>query len=53
VTGRGYGSDTMRTILTHAFDTVEIHRVRLDAFTVTHAIRTYERLGFTPRRPRA
>lgn len=48
VTGKGYGSDAMRTILTHAFDTVGIHRVYLDVYAFnTHAVRTYERLGFT------
>ena len=47
VTGEGYGSDAMRTLLTHAFDTVGIHRVHLDVYAFnTHAIRTYERLGF-------
>lgn len=45
--GRGYGSDAMRTVLTHAFDTVGIHRVHLDVYAFnTHAVRTYERLGF-------
>ncbi len=48
MTGKGYGSDALRTILTHAFDTVGIHRVHLDVYACnTHAIRTYERLGFT------
>jgi RimJ/RimL family protein N-acetyltransferase len=48
VTGKGYGSDAMRTLLTHAFDAVGIHRVHLDVYAFnTHAIRTYERLGFT------
>jgi RimJ/RimL family protein N-acetyltransferase len=48
IAGRGYGSDAMRTLLAHAFDTVGLHRIHLDVFAFnTHAIRTYERLGFT------
>jgi RimJ/RimL family protein N-acetyltransferase len=48
VTGQGYGTDAMNTVLAHAFDTVGIHRVHLDVYAFnTHAIRTYERLGFT------
>ncbi len=48
IAGKGYGSDAMRTILAHAFDTVRIHRIHLDVYAFnTHAIRTYERLGFT------
>jgi RimJ/RimL family protein N-acetyltransferase len=48
IAGKGYGSDAIRTILAHAFDTVGIHRVHLDVYAFnTHAIRTYERLGFT------
>jgi RimJ/RimL family protein N-acetyltransferase len=47
IAGRGYGSDAMRTLLAHAFDTVGLHRIHLDVFAFnTHAIRTYERLGF-------
>ncbi len=46
--GKGYGSDAMRTLLAHAFDSVGIHRIHLDVYAFnTHAIRTYERLGFT------
>jgi RimJ/RimL family protein N-acetyltransferase len=32
VIGKGYGSDALRTILTHAFDTVGLHRVHLDVY---------------------
>jgi RimJ/RimL family protein N-acetyltransferase len=47
IAGKGYGSDAMRAILAHAFDTVGIHRVHLDVYAFnTRAIRTYERLGF-------
>jgi RimJ/RimL family protein N-acetyltransferase len=47
-TGRGYGSDALRTILAHAFDTVGIHRVHRDVYAFnTRAIRTYEGLGYT------
>jgi RimJ/RimL family protein N-acetyltransferase len=47
IAGRGYGSDAMRALLAHAFDTVRIHRIHLDVYAFnTHAIRTYERLGF-------
>ncbi len=37
---------TRCTILAHALDTVGLHRVHLDVYAYTHAIRTYERLGF-------
>jgi RimJ/RimL family protein N-acetyltransferase len=47
MTGKGYGSEAMRTVLAHAFETVGIHRVHLDVYAFnTRAIRTYERLGF-------
>ena len=48
LSGKGYGSDAMRTILAHAFETVGIHRVHLDVYGFnSRAIRTYERLGFS------
>lgn len=45
--GRGLGSEAIRAILDHLFDTLGHHRVTIDpSVSNQHAIRTYERLGF-------
>lgn len=47
--GRGLGSEAIRAVLEHLFETLGHHRVTIDpAATNERAIRTYERLGFRP-----
>lgn len=44
---QGHGSDAIRTILGHAFETLGLRRVGLSVFDFNEtAIETYERLGF-------
>lgn len=44
---RGYGTDTMRTILQHGFDTLNLNRIYLRVFSINQrAIRCYEKAGF-------
>ncbi len=45
--GGGYGTDSMRTLLTYLFTQMGLHRVSLSAHvTNTRAIRSYEKNGF-------
>lgn len=45
--GRGLGSEAIRAVLDHLFDTLGHHRVTIDPSVANvRAIRTYERLGF-------
>lgn len=44
---KGYGSDTMWTLLGHAFETLNLNRVSLQVFESNQrAIKVYERVGF-------
>ena len=46
-TGRGIGTRTLRAVLSHAFDTVGLHRVSLEVYDHNpRARRLYERIGF-------
>lgn len=46
-TGRGIGTRTLRAVLSHAFDTVGLHRVGLEVYDHNpRARRLYERIGF-------
>jgi RimJ/RimL family protein N-acetyltransferase len=45
--GQGYGTDALRLILRYAFHELNLFRIGLDVIaTNTHAIHTYEKLGF-------
>ena len=45
--GKGYGSEATALTLQYAFETLNLHRVRLLVFeTNARAIRTYEKVGF-------
>ena len=45
--GRGYGTDTMRTLCRFAFDTMNLAKVELEVVAGnTAAVALYERLGF-------
>ena len=45
--GQGYGTEAIRAVLDHAFDTVGLHRVGLDVFSFNPAAqRVYEKCGF-------
>jgi RimJ/RimL family protein N-acetyltransferase len=45
--GRGLGTDALRLVLGHAFDTVGLHRVGLEVHDVNpRARRVYEKVGF-------
>jgi diamine N-acetyltransferase len=47
--GKGYGTDTMRTVLDYAFDVLELRRVLLDvAETNFRARHVYDKIGFAP-----
>lgn len=47
--GRGLGSEAIRAVLEHLFETLGHHRVTIDPSAENErAIRTYERLGFRP-----
>ncbi len=47
--GRGFGSDTIRTLARHLFQHRGHHRITIDPATHNHrAIRSYERVGFRP-----
>lgn len=47
VFGRGYGTEATRLALSHAFDTVGVHRVELDVYAFNpRARRVYEKAGF-------
>lgn len=44
---RGYGSETMRLLLEHGFNTLNLHRVWLQVFAKNQrGIRAYEKAGF-------
>jgi RimJ/RimL family protein N-acetyltransferase len=44
---QGYGSDAVRTLLAHAFETLNLNRVSLRVFESNHrAIEVYKRVGF-------
>jgi RimJ/RimL family protein N-acetyltransferase len=46
-TGRGYGSDALRAILTFGFDELRLERIWLDVYDFNErARRVYERVGF-------
>lgn len=45
---KGLGTDVMRTMLRHGFETLNLHRIYLRVFeTNPRAIRVYEKIGFT------
>jgi RimJ/RimL family protein N-acetyltransferase len=45
--GKGYGTETMRLLVRHAFETLNLHRVWLRVYeTNPRAIRAYEKAGF-------
>ena len=45
--GQGLGTDAVRCVLAHAFDTLRLHRVDLRVLTFNHrAIACYEKCGF-------
>ena len=45
--GKGYGTDAMRMLLRHAFDTLNLHKVVLTAYSDNRrAIRSYEKCGY-------
>lgn len=47
VVGKGYGTDTVRTVLDYAFDVLGLRRVLLDVAASNHRARhVYEKLGF-------
>jgi diamine N-acetyltransferase len=44
---QGYGAETMRLLIRHGFDTLNLNRIYLRVYeTNTRAIRSYERAGF-------
>lgn len=46
--GKGYGTDAIRTMLRHSFETLNLHRVFLHVFeSNTRAMKVYRRVGFT------
>ena len=45
--GKGYGTEATRTILSFAFNELNLHRVELEVYDFNaRAIRTYEKAGF-------
>ncbi|MBI4769217.1 MAG: GNAT family N-acetyltransferase, partial [Chloroflexi bacterium] len=45
--GRGYGTDTVRTLVNHGFGTLNLNRIFLRVFAHNaRAIRAYEKAGF-------
>lgn len=45
--GRGYGTEAVRAVLDHAFDSIGLHRISLDVFSFNPgAQRAYEKCGF-------
>jgi RimJ/RimL family protein N-acetyltransferase len=45
--GKGYGTDTVRVMVRHAFRSLGLHRVALSVFSFNErAIRAYEKVGF-------
>lgn len=46
--GKGYGKDTMMTILNYAFTVLDLHKVSLEVIDInTKALQLYKDLGFT------
>lgn len=46
--GRGFGADTLRTLLRHGFEDLGLHSIRISVFRGNDAAHgLYERLGFT------
>jgi RimJ/RimL family protein N-acetyltransferase len=44
---KGYGTEAMRLILQHGFETLNLHRLYLRVFSDnSRAVRTYEKAGF-------
>jgi diamine N-acetyltransferase len=44
---QGYGTDAMRLLLQHGFDTLNLNRIALDVYvTNLRALRAYEKVGF-------
>jgi RimJ/RimL family protein N-acetyltransferase len=44
---QGYGTDAMRLLLRHGFDTLNLNRIALDVYdTNLRAVRSYEKAGF-------
>ena len=47
VWNQGYGTESMRLLLKHGFETLNLHRIVLDVYETNRwAIRTYEKVGF-------
>jgi len=45
--GKGYGSEAMRLMVGHAFETRNLHRIELEVYAFNpRAIRAYEKVGF-------
>lgn len=45
---QGFGTETMRLLLTHGFETLNLHRIALQVYENNPgAIRSYEKAGFT------
>ncbi len=45
--GQGYGTDTMRLLLKHGFETINLHRIWLQVFAHNkRGIHVYEKVGF-------
>ncbi|MEW9534038.1 GNAT family N-acetyltransferase [Microbispora sp. NPDC049125] len=45
--GKGYGTEALRLVLAHAFETVGLHRVGLEVYAFnTRALHVYEKIGF-------
>jgi len=44
---KGYGTETMRAMLRHGFETLNLHRIWLQVYANNqHGIRAYEKAGF-------
>jgi RimJ/RimL family protein N-acetyltransferase len=44
---QGYGTDAMRLLLRHGFETLNLNRIMLDVYdTNPRAVRSYEKAGF-------
>ena len=46
--GKGYGTDTMKTLITFIFNNMNINKIRLSTFSFNErAIKSYKKCGFT------